>query len=196
MHVPVHVAAAACVCQVTLYADSLSHTGTNSKTHTVIVGAFCFLGSLYSHLFLDIVPHYNILYNIWIEGIPFLPKRAWTLLNVGILTVPVLFMMFHYTRDHLLIALVSLVGGVYPDIEKTAYFLSYLPRRFVIFRSHSCYYSPVAWETEHKYILIFAELVLFIALIVSIPWFARRRKSQACVKQSNPDRGWNPVRGI
>ena len=83
-------------------------------------------------------------------------------------------------RDHPIIALISLLGGIYPDLEKLAYFDFHLPREFVTFRYHSCYLSPWRpWELEHKTFLIVFEVLLLPALLLLTHWITCQRHKQS-----------------
>ena len=176
MDIPIHVATAAFVCNVTLYADSKIQKDYSSKEWGFLPGTICFLLSLFSHLLLDAVPHYDFIYKIF--RLPMLPQflsYGWALFKVGVFTLPVIFIFLYLTRDHWLIALISIFGSVYPDIEKGIYLNLHIPKYLIIFQNHSCSYSPADWESEHKLFLIITELCLFGALLIGLYWIARCR---------------------
>jgi hypothetical protein len=176
MDIPIHIAAAAFVCNVTLYADSKIQKNNSSKKSSVRLCMICFVLSLFSHLLLDAAPHYDFIYKILrFSMLPQFFRYGWVLFKVGVFTLPVVIMFLYLTRDHWLIALVSIFGSVYPDIEKGAYLNLFIPKYLIIFRHHSCSYSPAGWESEHKLFLIIAELCLFVVLLIGLYWVARYR---------------------
>lgn len=178
MNIPVHVAAAAVVCNATLYVNMRFQKSEPSKERLIMLGTLCFVVSLFSHLLLDVVPHYDFLYKIL--PLPMLPKIwgwAWATFKVGVVTFPVVILFLYLTRDHLIITLVSLLGSIYPDIEKALYLNLHIPKYLVIFRQHSCSYSPDGWESTHKLLLSAIEIVLLVILMVGFYWIARCRIS-------------------
>jgi hypothetical protein len=182
MDIPIHVAAAGFVCNVTLYIDSKSQKQFQTRRYRMTLGTACFLFSLFSHLLLDIVPHYDFMYEsfIFYQFFDFLKlslivKAFAVLLKISILTIPVVILFLYLTKDHLMIALVSIIGGIYPDIEKTAYLVLHIPHDLIIFRNHSCSFSPTGWESEHKLLLIVIEVCLYVALLIGLYWIAHCR---------------------
>jgi hypothetical protein len=119
------------------------------------------------------MPHYDWLFYVKI----FSPLPFWWLLPQILVSFPALLITFYYARDSWIIAVVSVLGGIYPDIEKLAYVDFHLPQYFVLFRNHSCALSQwTPWELEHKTFLIVFEVCLFLVLLVGICWAARCRK--------------------
>jgi hypothetical protein len=156
-----------------------------------MLGTVCFLFSLFFHLLLDAVPHYDFMFEFFIFykffgflKLSLIVRAFGVLLKFSILTIPVVIMFLYLTKDHLMIALVSIIGGIYPDIEKTAYLVLHIPRYLIIFRNHSCSYSPAGWESEHKLFLIITELFLFGALLIGFYWIARCR-NQSMISSHN-----------
>ena len=180
MDIPVHIAAAAVTCQAALALDPDS-SQPRMRMWVFGVGYFA-LGAL-SHLFLDAIPHYDVLYKIEKPLlIEFLPRLVWTLLKVGVFSLPIIIMFLYFTREHPGYALAALAGGLYPDFEKGAYLSSYLPRSLVLFPFHSCAYSSAGWEIEYRYALIAAEIGLLVGLLGLIYWFGQRQ----CAQYANP----------
>ena len=133
MDIPVHIAAAAAVtCQAALALDPDS-SQPRMRMWVFGVGYFA-LGAL-SHLFLDAIPHYDVLYKIEKPLlIEFLPRLVWTLLKVGVFSLPIIIMFLYFTREHPGYALAALCRRTVPRILKTgAYLSSYLPRSLVLF---------------------------------------------------------------
>ncbi len=179
MDIPVHVAAAAFTCNATLYFEAKLHVRLNSRERNILIGTFCFLIAALSHLFLDLVPHYDVLYKV--DILPavlfvYIPTGIWKLFIIGILTFPVIAMFWYLTREHPIPMLCAIFGGLYPDFEKGAYFSSLLPRKFVLFPQHSCYFSPDGWESDHIGFLVVSEILLFMALLAGIYWLANKAK--------------------
>lgn len=182
MDIPIHVAATGFVCNVTLYIDSKIQKQFQTRRYRMMLGTVCFLFSLFFHLLLDAVPHYDFMFEFFIFykffgflKLSLIVRAFGVLLKFSILTIPVVIMFLYLTKDHLMIALVSIIGGIYPDIEKTAYLVLHIPRYLIIFRNHSCSYSPTGWESEHKLLLIVIEVCLFVVLLIGLYWIARHR---------------------
>jgi nitrogen fixation-related uncharacterized protein len=173
MDLPVHVAAGALVGNTILYiADNkLKRQPLSQKQHIEVCLA-CFFWGVLSHLFLDAIPHYDWLFYVKI----FSPLPFWWLIPQFLTTIPVLMITFYVTRDHWGIALVSVLGGVYPDIEKLMYLDFHLPQYLVVFRKHSCYLSQwTPLELRYKSFLIVFEVGLFFVLLGGLYWAARCR---------------------
>lgn len=179
MDLPVHVATGVFLGNAIFYVDTrFQQQQSPSRRQNVELGIAIFLVGALSHLILDAAPHYDWLFYVKI----FSPLPYWWIIPQILATIPVLLITFYVHRDHLMVALVSVMGGVYPDIEKGAYLNFHLPRYLVLFRSHSCSYSPAGWETKHKFFLIIAEVCLFGFLLAGIYWTARHRNQSECSK--------------
>ena len=126
----------------------------------------CFSLSVASHLFLDMLPHYNFVYKfVTFSCLPYLLRCCWALMKLALLVLPVFIMLLAFPRNAWVFLGVSLLGGAYPDIEKGMYLHHVLPRFLVIFRAHSCSYSSAGWETEYNAWLIGSEIVLYFTLL-------------------------------
>jgi hypothetical protein len=108
--------------------------------------------------------------------LPHVWRLGWELCKIGVTTFPVVWLFLSLNRDRWVMALVSLFGGVYPDIEKTLYLHWGLPRWLVIAPWHSCTYSPLGWEYHHKYFVTGFELGLFALLVGGMYWLSQRRR--------------------
>ncbi len=174
MDLPVHIATGALIGNIALYADSKFRQQPPSTWHRVELGTACFLLGVLSHLFEDAVPHYDWLFYVRL----FHPLPYWWLIPQAIGSLLVLLIVFHVARDHRIITIVAIIGGIYPDLEKLAYLDFHLPQSLVIFRKHSCYLSQwTPWELEHKTFLIVFEVFLLIALLVGNAWVALKRRN-------------------
>ena len=173
MDLPVHAAAGALVGNTILYVvdNKLKRQTLSQKQHIEVSFAFFFWGVL-SHLFLDAVPHYDWLFHVK----TFSPLPFWWLIPQFLATIPVLIITFYVMRDHWVIAMVSLLGGVYPDIEKLIYLDLHLPQYLILFRNHSCDLSQwTPLELEYKSSLIVFEVGLFFVLLGGLYWVAHCR---------------------
>jgi len=176
MDLPIHLASGTLIGSVVLYVEHAAPDKPNSTRQWGKAGAACFLLGVFSHLLLDAMPHYDWLFYITI----FKPLPFWWHIPQAIMAMPVILFTWYVLRDHPVIAMISLLGGIYPDLEKLAYFDFHLPRELVIFKQHSCYLSQwTAWEREYKTALIVFEVLLLPALLMSAYWMTvRRRKLQ------------------
>jgi hypothetical protein len=174
MDLPVHAAVGALVGNTILYGvDNIFKRQTLSQKQHIEVGLACFFWGILSHLFLDAVPHYDWLFYVK----TFSPLPFWWFIPQFLTTIPVLIITFYVMRDHWMIAMISVVGSVYPDIEKLIYFDLHLPQYLVVFRRHSCYLSQwTLWELEHKNLLITAEVGLVIVSLIGLYWLTRCRR--------------------
>jgi hypothetical protein len=176
MDMPIHLAAAACVGQATLCIEQRFQKQLPSKERAIILGMVCFSLSVASHLFLDMLPHYNFVYKILtFYFLPYLLRCCWTLSKNALLILPIFTMLLAFPRRSLVMLGIALLGGIYPDIEKGMYLYHLLPRSLVIFRNHSCSYSSAGWETEYKVWLIGIEIVLYLTLLWILSRPLRRR---------------------
>ena len=173
MDLPIHVAAGALVGNTILYiVDNTFKRQTLSQKQHIEVGLACFFWGILSHLFLDAVPHYDWLFYVK----TFSPLPYGWIIPQFLATIPVLIITFYAMRDHWVIAMVSLLGGVYPDIEKLIYLDLHLPQYLVVFRKHSCDLSQwTALELEYKSFLVVFEVGLFFVLLGGLYWVARCR---------------------
>ncbi|MDY0092014.1 MAG: hypothetical protein RBT80_04895 [Candidatus Vecturithrix sp.] len=179
MDIPVHIAAAAVTCQTALYLDAQVPSSSRVTKRTYLFSAGCFAMGTLSHLGLDLIPHYDVLYKIGNAFKPeFLPGILWTGLKVGILAFPIILWFLFLTTDHSKFAFAALIGGLYPDFEKGAYLATLLPRSFVLFPFHSCSYSPAGWEVEYRSVLIAAEIGLLFGLFVLMYRFGQQYRVQ------------------
>jgi len=177
MDLSLHIAAAAWTCSATLYGESRLQKRSLSRGWSIALGIVCFFLSLYTHLLLDLIPHYDFVYKfLRFPWLPHLVGFGWTLFKVGVTTCPVVFLFLALNSDHPVIALAAIAGGIYPDIEKTLYLHEGLPRWFVISPRHSGAYSPVGWEYTHKFLITGLEVSLFVMFIAGMYWFARWRR--------------------
>ena len=176
MDLPVHVTAGALVGTTILYImDNKVRKRPFSQKQYIKVGLACFFWGILTHLFLDAVPHYDWLFYVK----TFSPLPCWWLIPQFLTTIPVLIITFYVMRDHWGIAVVSVLGGVYPDIEKLMYLDFHLPRYLTVFRNHSCYLSQwTPLELEYKSFLIVFEVGLFFVLLGGIYWTARCREQR------------------
>ncbi len=180
MDIPVHVATAACLCSVTLYADSRIRKYSLSTRRSVGLGSVCFALGAFFHLMLDAVPHYDIVYKILqFSSLPHYLGGMLAIFKVAALTLPVILLFLYLTSDHWLIALVAVLGGIYPDIEKALYLNLPYPRELVLFKFHSLAYSSDGWESEHKFFLVVVEVCVLLISLAGLYWSASRRK-QLC----------------
>lgn len=179
MDIPVHIAATAVTCQAALYLDAQVPSSFRVARRTYLFSAGCFAMGTLSHLGLDLVPHYDVLYKIGNAFKPeFLPGILWTGLKVGILAFPIILWFLFLTNNHSKFAFAALVGGLYPDFEKGAYLSTLLPRSLVLFPFHSCSYSPAGWEVEYRSVLIAAEIGLLFGLFVLMHRFGQQYRVQ------------------
>lgn len=176
MDFPIHVAAGALAGSVLLYLHArerhISGDLTLTRSDTFELGATgCFLGIL-THLLLDAFPYYDYLFRIEIfKHLPY----GWTI-PTALLTVPVIIVAIYLNKDARLIVELSMFGGMYPDMEKLAYFDAHLPRSFVLFPYHSCQLSGSPWEFSHARELIVMEIGVFAIMMRMICWLAAERK--------------------
>ncbi len=162
MDLPVHIAGGAFAGNMILHCSRYS--GRHLPSDSFKMGMACFLAGVYSHLLLDALPYYD-----WIFHIPIfseLPGK-WLWRQVAA-TVPVIIMILVFSRRHWFLSLVSMNGGLYPDLEKLLYFDFHLPKAFVVFPYHSCRLSDSAWEKAHEFHLIVFEIALFALLMTGI----------------------------
>ncbi|GAK55234.1 hypothetical protein U27_02066 [Candidatus Vecturithrix granuli] len=176
MDLPIHLATGALVGSVVLYVDQTMPHNSNSPRQLVKVGVACFLLGVLSHLLLDAMPHYDWLFYITI----FKPLPFWWHIPQVIAAIPVVAFTWYMLHDHSVIAMISLLGGIYPDLEKLAYFDFHLPRELVIFEQHSCYLSQWrSWELAHKTFLIVFETLLLLTLLMLAYWISVQRNKRA-----------------
>ncbi len=179
MHIPTHIITAAVVCNTVLYLDKKTLVQGDSTTRSLKVGILCVLLSLLSHLLLDAIPHNNggyALFNLYM--FPFLLRFPLRFLVMSLFLVPVSLFFLYLTRDHEVLALLSLIGEIYPDAEKALYLYKSLPRFLVLFPGHSYAYSPNGWESDYKWTLIGLELCLFMMLARGVVWIVQCRTPQ------------------
>lgn len=175
MDLPIHLATGALVGSTVLYIEQTMSHNPNSPRQMVKTGVACFLLGVISHLLLDAVPHYDWLFYITI----FKPLPFWWLIPQAIAAAPVVVVTWYILRDHRVIAMISLLGGIYPDLEKLAYFDFHLPRELVIFEQHSCYLSQwTPWTLEHKTALIVFEVLLLPMLLMLTYWISVQRNNR------------------
>ncbi len=175
MDLPIHLATGALVGSAILYVEHTTPHTQDSAQHWAKVGVACFLLGVLSHLLLDAMPHYDWLFYITI----FKPFPFWWHIPQAIGAAPVVLFAWYILRDHPVIAMISLLGGIYPDLEKLAYFDFYLPRELVIFKQHSCYLSQwTPWTLEHKTALIVFEVLLLPTLLMLAYWFSVQRSKR------------------
>ena len=173
MDLPLHVATGAFVGNALLYADQRFRKSPPSRKEQIKLGIAGFLLGVLSHLFWDTVPHYDWLFYVHI----FKPLPFFWLIPQILTTIPVLIFVYHLHREHWLLMMVSVFGGVYPDIEKLAYFDLHIPRTLTLFRRHSCYLTQwTPWELAHKEFLIWFEVWMFFAILIGSYWIALRTK--------------------
>ncbi|GAK49696.1 hypothetical protein U14_00919 [Candidatus Moduliflexus flocculans] len=176
MDFPVHVAAGALAGSILLYVcakeNEVSGELTMTRSETFKLGAAgCFFGVL-THLLLDALPYYDWLFYIaMFKPLPY----GWAIPTVFV-TVPVIMTIFYLNKDARIVAGLSMFGGMYPDIEKLAYFDANLPRFCVLFPFHSCQLSSSRWELSHKYELIVMEICLFALMMYAMIWLTIERK--------------------
>lgn len=184
MTIHVHIAAAACACNIVLYADSACRQERRSRAQTIFVGAACFLVSLASHFLLDSVPHDNILYGLGnVAAFPRIIRAAWFLVKIGSVAIPLLALSVYLTRDHWLMACITVAGSLYPDVEKTLYLRSILPRSWVVFPWHSLSYSPLIYGRFDRLFWISVEFGTFLMLLAGLFWAASRRNPALCRRE-------------
>lgn len=181
MDIPVHIAAAAVTCQAALALDHHTSDSEHPRIRTGIFGAGYFALGALSHLFLDAIPHYDVLYKIGRALRPdFLPEFIWDVMKIsvffGIFCLPIIMLFLYFTREYPVFALAALAGGLYPDFEKGGYLCSSLPRSLVLFPFHSCGYSSAGWEVEYRYALIAAEAVLLAGLLGLMFWLGQKQR--------------------
>ncbi len=172
MDLPVHIAAGALMGNAVLYIDrKFPHVPTQKRR--IQTGIACFFLGVISHLVLDAVPHYDWLFYITI----FKPLPYHWLIPQVIVALPVLLFVYHFMKDYRMLAVISVLGGIYPDIEKFAYFDLHFPRFLMLLRQHSCYLTPwSSWELKHETFLIILEIWLLTGLLAIIYWMARCRR--------------------
>lgn len=172
MDLPIHIATGALVGSAVLYVEQTTSHNQNSPRQWGKTGVACFLLGVFSHLLLDTIPHYDWLFYITV----FKPLPFWWLIPQVIAAVPVVFFTWRVLRDHPVIAAISLLGGIYPDLEKLAYFDFSLPRELVIFEQHSCYLSQwTPWEREYKTALVVLEVLLLPMVLMVTYWISVQR---------------------
>ncbi len=176
MDFPVHVAAGAFAGNVLLYLHAREHNAsgdlTLTRSDTFKLGATGWFLGVLSHLLLDAFPYYDYLFRIkMFKPLPY----GWTI-PTALITVPVIIAAIYLNKDARIIVELSIFGGMYPDMEKLAYFDAGLPRSFVLFPYHSCQLSGSDWEFSHKHVLIAMETFLFALMIYAMVWLARERK--------------------
>lgn len=162
MDLPGHVATGAFIGNALLYLDLKSRTRPPTLHELYKLGAASFLVGVLSHLGWDALPHYDWLFYVHL----FEPLPYWWAIPQVVTTLPILFFIFHVNRDHRRLAAVSVLGGVYPDLEKLLYLDFHLPRWCTLFRQHSCALTGwMPWELQHKELLIGIEIgVVFVTL--------------------------------
>jgi hypothetical protein len=177
MDIPLHLAAAAWTGSVTFYIEHKVRQRSPGKGWGIGVGVICFGAALSSHLLLDLIPHYDLLFKVFrFSWLPNFLEFCWTLCKIGVTTFPVAFLFLSLNRDRWAMVLASIFGGVYPDIEKTLYLHGELPRWLVIAPWHSCAYSPLGWEYTHKYLVTSFEVSLFALSVGGMYWLSQRRR--------------------
>ena len=179
MDLPVHVAAGALTGNVILYIEAKYNRTRDDTRYLSKLGLACFLWGVLGHLFIDALPHYDWLFKVEF----FKPLPYYWMFPQFVTAVPVLILSLLLMKDYWLIAVIAILGGVYPDIEKLAYFsfdslgLTW-PRALVLFPWHSLALSGRPWEHAHKEFLIVTEIVVFFVIIGAMWWFTRHRKNR------------------
>lgn len=184
MDFPVHVAASVCVGQALIYARyRLSCEHAINTNQDLMFATVCVLVGMASHLILDAIPHDNFLYGAGRFGrhLPYVVRKALQAPKILLITLPVFLISWKHARQHWFLMLLTLSGGLYPDIEKAAYLHSAYPRALVLFPWHSCSYSPVGWEVEYHHLLIVMEMLVYIGLLIALHWLCRRTQ---CVRHT------------
>lgn len=183
MDLPAHVATGAVIGNLVWYLDDHFRTQTSTPRDEVKVWIASFLWGVLSHLFFDAIPHYDWLFKLgWLKPLPY-----WWMIPQVAATAPILWAIWHCNRDHRLLAVVSVTGGIWPDIEKLLYFDFNLPRTFVMFRQHSCALTPwTPWEMSHKGLLIGIEVGIIVTCLAGIYGFYRNRNARGRVLRWQP----------
>ena len=171
MDLPVHVAAGALAGNVLLYIHAKFRPRLDWDAEMVKLGAAGLLYGVILHLLLDALPYYDWLFYIHI----FKPLPYYWMFPQVLTTLPVLAAIFQLNRDARLVTSLSILGGVYPDIEKLAYIDWHLPKSLVLFPFHSCRLSGSAWESSHKSFLILWEIGIFALIMLGLYWCAGQR---------------------
>ena len=174
MDFPVHVAAGALAGHAMLYvhAKQPGKTGAFTQADALKLGlAGCLFGVL-THLLLDALPYYDWLFRVKI----FKPLPYWWMLPQILTTLPVIGAALRLSKDAQIVVGASILGGMYPDIEKLSYLDAHLPRSLVLFPYHSCQLSGSPWEFSHARELIVMEICVFAMMMRMIYWLAAKRK--------------------
>ncbi len=180
MDFPVHVAAAVCAGQALIYANSrINPQDRLNAGQNLMLATACVVAGAATHLFMDAVPHYDFLYgagHFWKHVLPYVVRKGLQAPKILIITLPVFLILWKYARQHWMLTLLALGGGLYPDVEKAAYLHAAYPRALVLFPWHSCAYSSAGWEVDYRYILIGMEIVVYAALLAGLLWLSRRNR--------------------
>lgn len=186
MDFPVHVAAGMCAGQALIYARQAAKVarqqpdmGRQDSQQDGMFLTACFLAGVATHLILDAVPHHNFLYGMGAFGLrlPYAVRKALQTPKILLVALPAFLVAWTYARQHWYVLLISLAGGLFPDIEKAAFMHCAYPRALVLFPWHSCAYSAEGWQVEYRQWLIALEVAVFLGILAASVWLGRRIRS-------------------
>lgn len=179
MNIPTHLAAGMLVSAVFIAWKPRSFPEALVDRRPVLTGILCVGCSLASHLLLDAIPHYDVVYKILaFPTLPAIPRLSIVGLKVFLLSLPVLILVWPFLKTHPVLVSTTLFGAIYPDIEKGFYLNLPFPRWLVIFRHHSSAYSTDGGE-EHKLAVLLIEGGFFLMSMLIVYWLTVRRQQDA-----------------
>lgn len=176
MNIPTHFAAGALVSAVVITWKPRRLPGLLRRYWHIVTGILCIGGSLASHLLLDALPHYDVLYKILaFSSLPAIPRLSWVLLKVLVFSLPVFALIWPLWKTRPWLVSLALLASLYPDLEKGCYLNLPFPRWLVLFWSHSGAYSDDGGETN-KVAALLLEAVTLILMMSGIYWRTSRHQ--------------------
>lgn len=181
MNSPTHILSGLLLGQAALTVWERARRRPATGVEKAAMAAPVFVAATFSHLGLDAIPHW-----FWvghIGGAVGLPAEwLWRAAFAGLLCLlPVLTAV---RRDWFYFGICA-AGGLFPDMEKAAYFLGHWPPDRILFPAHSMAVSNHTGGLP-MWALVTLEVVLAAAMVLVLRWLHRLRQVNHEVRSANP----------
>jgi hypothetical protein len=174
MNTPTHILSGVMLGQVVLAVIEVRSGRPASWRIKAIAATAVFAVASLLHLGLDAIPHW-----FWVGhvGAPLGVRFEW-FFRAAVAGALTLIPIAIYCRRDWFFSLVCGAGGLFPDLEKAAYFMQLWPARLVIFPSHGTYISNHTGGLPF-WMLVSMELLLIAVMIGLLRglWVHRRETS-------------------
>lgn len=181
MNIPTHLAVGTLASIISITWKPRQSSQTCLERWPFATSLVCVGYSVASHLLLDAIPHYDVLYKILaFPTLPVIPQLAMVGLKVLLCSLPVLVLIWPFLKSHPGLMAATLFAAVYPDLEKGLYLNLPFPRWLVLFWQHSGAYSNDGGDQHKVAVLLFegALLLMSLAAIWGLTVHSRRTSSE------------------